>query len=157
MQTGIDERIRQLERASEEVRQTLQIPGMEGQTRLFAKLEDVQEAMEDVRRAIGSASAGGGVAGPATPPLVGGSSPLGAGAHPLGAEDRRRALAAIEACREQLRQTEKIFAFVARMLAEGASEGGGTGYEGGLVYGDQRQGLRLRGSSGSPGAMQWEG
>jgi hypothetical protein len=125
MNSGIDERIRQLERASDELRQALQVPGVEGQTRLFAKLEDVHGAMEEVRRAIGSAS--------------------------VGPEDRRRALGAIEACREQLSQAEKAFAVVARMLAEGESDCGEVG------YGCEVQGAGFRVRAGVSGAMQWEG
>lgn len=133
---GTAARLERLEAARAGLWDALRIPGVEGQAGIFARLEDMQAALESLRRA-------------------------GDAALELRGEGKERReeneirheeiAAAIRKCQETLRRMDQVFAFVGGLIEDRAGQANGGAYPFAPQGGGRRQ------QAHREGAGHWEG
>lgn len=125
---GLAARLERLEAARAGLWDALRIPGVEGQAGIFARLEDMQGALESLRRA-----------GDAEMELRGEG------------KEREAIAAAIRKCQETLRRMDQVFAFVGGLIEDRAGQANGGAYPFAPQGGGRRQRAHREGAGG------WEG
>lgn len=147
----IAQRVERLEVARMAVWDALRAPGAEGRSSLFARLEDLQDALEALRRDLGTwwehprgfednrdgfeDNLGESVAG-------------GRG----GESDRAQVVAAVRRCQETLRRMDQVFSFLGELIEERSGDAAGVAYSFSQPGGGRRQVHTSHQGSGN-----WEG
>ena len=139
--TGIEARIQRLEAARTGLWEALTIPGVEGQAGIFARLEDMQEALEAMRRELHAHGTEGAGENPAQTGKGGAESEI----------HRSRVAGALRKCQETLKRMDQIFVFMGGWVEDRASQGNAVAYPFAVPGAGSRQ------RRAPQGAGSWEG
>ena len=139
---GIERQTARLEEARAGLWESLKIPGVEGQAGIFARLEDLREALEALRRELRC-------------PFDTAESDSQPGREAEGIleaeKGRNGAAAAIRNCQETLQRVNQVFAFLGGMIEDRAGQTSGDAYR------FAQPGLGRRQPANREGAGSWEG
>ncbi|MCL4783456.1 MAG: hypothetical protein KJZ70_10515 [Bryobacterales bacterium] len=140
---GIDPRIARLEAGRNGLWEALRVPGAEGQGGIFARLEDMKEALDSMRRELNAALADSGTADGSR----GGASDRRAEWE----RNRVRVAEAIWRCQETLRRVDQVFSFMGGMIEDRVGQTSGDAYR------FARPGWERRPPAHGEGVGGWEG
>lgn len=144
---GIAGQTTRLEEARAGLWEALKVSGVEGQAGIFARLEDLQEALEALRRELRSPSDALGKAGEQGRDAEGIREVRIREAE----SERNKAAAAIRNCQETLKRVDRVFAFLGGMIEDRVGQANGGAYRFAQPGSGRRQ------PANREGAGHWEG